>query len=66
MICLTVTNTHAPQIRMQWWRDVVDGIYSTGTVPSGSPVAESLAAAVQVWRHTLFSSPFCCALPAWS
>ena len=34
------------RIRMQWWRDVIEEIYSSGTAPVGSQVAESLRDAV--------------------
>lgn len=41
----TVSEPHLGMIRLQWWRDTIDGIYA-GTAIPGHPVAQALAAAI--------------------
>lgn len=43
-------------MRLQWWRDTLDGIYGGGTAPPGHPVALALAEAVK--RRDLPRQPF--------
>lgn len=40
-----VSEPHLGMIRLQWWRDTIDGIYA-GTGAPGHPVAEALAGAI--------------------
>ena len=40
-----VSEPHLGMIRLQWWRDTIDGIYA-GTGTPGHPVAEGLAGAI--------------------
>lgn len=41
-----VTEPHLGLIRLQWWRDTVEGLYEGGSV-SGHPVAEALGSAIR-------------------
>ena len=41
----TVSEPHLGMIRLQWWRDTIEGIYAGNPVP-GHPVAEALAQAI--------------------
>ena len=41
----TVSEPHLGMIRLQWWRDTIEGVYA-GTATPGHPVAEALAAAI--------------------
>lgn len=43
-------------MRIQWWRDVVDGIYAGKAVGAGHPVAEALRDSIS--RHHLPREPF--------
>ncbi|MCA3555189.1 squalene/phytoene synthase family protein [Aestuariivirga sp.] len=45
----TVSEPHLGMIRLQWWRDAIDSIYSGNAAP-GHPVAEALALAIAEGR----------------
>jgi phytoene/squalene synthetase len=44
----SVSETMIGRIKLQWWRDVIEGIYAGRGAPKGNPVTEALAEAITV------------------
>jgi phytoene synthase len=42
----SVSETLIGRMKLQWWRDVIDGLYAGRPAPRGNPVAEALARCV--------------------
>ena len=46
----SVTETMIGRMKLQWWRDVLDTIFSGGKPPQGNPLVEALAAIIPAYK----------------